>query len=202
VEINQDYLNFKNFILNNINFSIDDIEELISFSNINVFKKDHELIKQNEICNEVYFILSGSVKYSILNYKNKQMTFNFSFENSFASAYSIENNNIAKCDITCLEECKVISISIHLIRGFAKNSKKFETLKHLLTQRHLQELFNYVSDILSKKVIDRYNDLEINFPNINQRIPQYLVANYLGITKEHLSRLKRSRYLIKKDRFE
>jgi hypothetical protein len=45
----------------------------------------------------------------------------------------------------------------------------------------------------SKSVIEKYDNLELNFPNIHQRIPQYLIASYLGITAVHLCNLKKCR---------
>ena len=41
-----------------------------------------------------------------------------------------------------------------------------------------------------KSIIEKYDHLEENFPNIHQRIPQYLIASYLGITPEALSKIR------------
>jgi CRP-like cAMP-binding protein len=91
----------------------------------------------------------------------------------------------------------MLLINVNSILKLAEKSKKFNDFTSELVEIQLLGLIDYVLDSVSKSVIDRYNSLEINFPNINQRVPQYLIANYLGVTKEHLSRLKGSRYLKK-----
>lgn len=87
----------------------------------------------------------------------------------------------------------MLTIPIQSIFELAKKPFKF-----LLTKNHLVELVNYVTDSLSKSVIARYNDLELAFPDINQSVPQYMIANYLGVSQAHLSRLKSSRNSLKK----
>ena len=54
-------------------------------------------------------------------------------------------------------------------------------------------LIDYITDLISHTVIERYNNLELRFPDINQNIPQYLIASYLGITPVHLCNLKKCR---------
>ncbi len=67
----------------------------------------------------------------------------------------------------------------------------------LLAEEHALELVNYIIDIDTKSLLDRYDNLENNFPNINQRVPQHMIASYLGITPVHLSNVKKSRKNIK-----
>lgn len=76
---------------------------------------------------------------------------------------------------------------------FSKKYQSFIFLIQKLTTKHLLKLIDYIAETISNPVIERYNNLETRFPNINQNIPQYLVANYLGVSKEHLSRLKKAR---------
>jgi signal-transduction protein with cAMP-binding, CBS, and nucleotidyltransferase domain len=197
LNINKHILQFRNYISNEVELSESEIDDLMEFSFIKNFKKDEILIKQFEPCTVVHFILSGSVKYSILDFKKGSNCINFKFENSFATAYSIINNNVSKFDVICLEDSIMLLINVNSILKLAEKSKKFNDFTSELVEIQLLGLIDYVLDSVSKSVIDRYNSLEINFPNINQRVPQYLIANYLGVTKEHLSRLKGSRYLKK-----
>jgi hypothetical protein len=62
-----------------------------------------------------------------------------------------------------------------------------------MAEAHVVELVNYIVDRDAKSIIEKYDHLEENFPNIHQRIPQYLIASYLGITPVHLCNLKKCR---------
>jgi CRP-like cAMP-binding protein len=59
-------------------------------------------------------------------------------------------------------------------------------------------MLEYVLERDTKSVIDRLDKLDQNFPNIHQRVPQYMIASYLGITPVYLSNLKKKRKLTKK----
>jgi hypothetical protein len=68
-----------------------------------------------------------------------------------------------------------------------------ERLGRYMAEAHVVELVNYIIDRDSKSIIEKYDSLEQYFPYIHQRVPQYLIASYLGITAVHLSNLKKSR---------
>jgi CRP-like cAMP-binding protein len=190
-------LYFRNYISKEIDLSEDEINILLDSSYVKNFKKDQTIINQFDPSPFVYFIISGAVKYSIVDYKKMTNCINFKFENTFINAFTILNNNISKFDVICIEDSIMLLIKVDSILNLSKKSTKFNDYILKLFDNQFLSLIDYVLDSVSKSVIDRYNNLEINFPNINQRIPQYLVANYLGVTKEHLSRLKSSRYVKK-----
>jgi hypothetical protein len=62
-----------------------------------------------------------------------------------------------------------------------------------MAEGHVVEMLNYIINRDSKSIIERYDLLELEYPNIHQRVPQRLIASYLGITLVHLSNLKKSR---------
>jgi len=62
-----------------------------------------------------------------------------------------------------------------------------------LAEAHALELVDYIIDVDTKSLVDRYDNLEKLFPNIHQRVPQHMIASYLGITPVHLSNVKKSR---------
>jgi CRP-like cAMP-binding protein len=191
--MNESYTYLKNYISKHVALSDEDINLVLNASQEKKFKREESIIRCNELCQNAYFLIKGSVQYSIKNIKNEKVIYTFRFEEKIVLAYSLYNNNIAKFDVNAIEDCTIISIPILSILELSEKSIAFEKFKFALTQTHLLELVNYVTDSISKTVLERYNDLELNFPNINQRIPQYLIANYLGVSQEHFSRLKKSR---------
>ena len=189
---------FRNYILQLVDLSIQEFDALLLTTCLKEFKKEQYVFSCNELCKEVYFIINGSVRYSLLNHKQNKIIFNFKFENNFVTSYSMLNNFVAKFDVICNEDCKVLSIPLQSIIDLRKKSHKFEMYIFSLINNNLIELVNYIADSLSKNVLERFDDIETKFLNINQRLPQYLIANYLGVTNEHLSRLKKSRISLNK----
>lgn len=190
--INQ-FNHFKTFIKKNSKISENEIDQLLLFCEVRKYKKGTLLYSKNNIYEEIFFILEGSVMYSITNTEKVEKIFDFRFINSLVTAYTYHNNNIAKFNVKCIEDCLLISIPIKNIITLSKKYQSFIFLIQKLTTNHLLKLIDYIAETISNPVIERYNNLETRFPNINQNIPQYLVANYLGVSKEHLSRLKKAR---------
>jgi hypothetical protein len=62
-----------------------------------------------------------------------------------------------------------------------------------MKKAHIIEMMNYVINRDSKSIIERYDLLEQEYPNIHQRVPQHMIASYLCITPVHLSNLKKNR---------
>ena len=62
-----------------------------------------------------------------------------------------------------------------------------------MAEGHIIEMLNYIINRDSKSIIERYDLLEKEYPNIHQRVPQRMIASYLCITPVHLSNLKKSR---------
>jgi CRP-like cAMP-binding protein len=157
------------------------------------YKKGEIIIKRDEVSANLYFLTKGIVKYSLINHNKEEVVYNFRQENSTLTAYSYYNHNIAKFNVECLEDCDVICIPIEAVGYVAQNFKNGAKLRSYLAEAHILELVNLLTEKDARSIIDRYNDIDVQFPNIHQRISQSIIANYLGVSQEHLSRLKKAR---------
>jgi hypothetical protein len=66
-----------------------------------------------------------------------------------------------------------------------------------MAEAHVVQMLQYVLQRDTKTIIERLDSIDISFPNIHQRVPQYMIASYLGITPVHLSNLKKRRKPLK-----
>jgi CRP-like cAMP-binding protein len=173
-----------------------DFEELIQYCAIEQFQKGDVVMKAGEKQNCIYFINQGIIK----NYVNKMdggtSIYGFRMENMLITGYALynyKNEYRAKLNIKCLEDCELISIPLQALKFMEEHSKSAHKVGRFLAEAHALELVDYIVDIDTKSLADRYDDLEKVFPNIHQRVPQHMIASYLGITPVHLSNVKKSR---------
>lgn len=160
------------------------------------FSKGDLIMRAGETQQNLYFITKGLVKNFIETEAGETKIYNFRTEGMQLTGYAVYNykdNLKALVNVKCIEDCTMIRLPFPVIQYVIENIKSGERLGRLMAEGHVVEMLNYIINRDSKSIIERYDLLEIEYPNIHQRIPQRLIASYLGITPVHLSNLKKSR---------
>jgi hypothetical protein len=75
-----------------------------------------------------------------------------------------------------------------------KNLKEGDKLGRLIAEFYFIYQDNRIKNLYARSAKERYDTITEVFPNIHNRVPQHMIASYLGITPVHLSRLKKSDY--------
>jgi len=160
------------------------------------FSKGDIIMKAGEAHQYLYFITKGIVKNYIETDFGETKIYNFRTEGmqiTGYAAYNYKDNLKALVSVQCIEDCIMIQIPFSVIKFVIENIKSGERLGRVMAEGHVVEMLNYIINRDSKSIIERYDLLELEYPNIHQRVPQRLIASYLGITPVHLSNLKKSR---------
>lgn len=192
---------FNGFIKKYVKMTETDLTDLNQKCKLFKFSKGDVIIKAGVTNHYFYFIVKGIVQYYIENEDGGSRIYNFRTENMTLAGYGPYNYKghfKAFMSVKCIEDCEMIQVPLDVLEYAVENYTYGERLGRYMAEAHVVELVNYIVDRDSKSFIEKYDNLELNFPNIHQRIPQYLIASYLGITAVHLCNLKKSRKLFKK----
>jgi len=189
---------FKQFIapfgLNEVDFTT-----LEQFCDFVTFSKGEEIMKAGDKQNFIYFVSKGIVRNYVLSSDGIVRTYGFRMENMLVTGYAIHNfkdEHRAVVNIECLEDCEMIRIPFSALRFMENQSKDAHKVARYLAEAHSMELVEFIIDNDTKSLLERYNNLEVNFPNIHQRLPQHIIASYLRVTPVHLSNVKKNRKLV------
>lgn len=158
--------------------------------------KGEVIIKSGLKVNCIYFICNGIVRNYIFTDNGEIKTYGFRIENMLVTGYGLhnyQNEYRAKVSVECLEDCTMIKIPLSALKIIEENSSESQKVARHLAENHLLGLVDFIIDVDTKSLLDRYNNLDNLFPNIHQRVPQHIIASYLGTTPVHLSRLKNAR---------
>jgi CRP/FNR family transcriptional regulator, anaerobic regulatory protein len=154
-------------------------------------KKGEFLTRQGETSRTVSFINKGLVRMFYVA-DGKEICTGFVPENEYISCYasfltqtpSIEN-------IDALEECELINLSYDDIQFLYKQYPVME----IFGRKIAEMLFILVSSQITRQLAlapeERYQSIVQTQPFIIQRVPQYMIASFIGITPEHLSRIRK-----------
>jgi CRP-like cAMP-binding protein len=187
---------FNSFIRSQVEMTDADLESFNQKCEIVEFTKGALIMKAGEPQQNLYFITKGIVKNYIETEAGETKIYNFRTEGMQVTGYASYNyrdNLKALVNVGCIEDCIMIQVPFSTIKYVIEHIKSGERLGRFMAECHVIDMLNYIINRDSKSIIERYDLLEIEYPNIQQRIPQRLIASYLGITPVHLSNLKKSR---------
>lgn len=155
------------------------------------FRKGDVLLREGQVCTDVYFILSGLIRLYVVA-DGKEICRQFFFENSFVSEYqSFLNQQPAFLSMDVLEDTEVLTFTWEDMQYFYREIPSFQLVGRKIAEYLFLKITERVNSFLTESPEVRYQNLVDSRPKVLQRIPQYMIASYLGITPEHLSRLRK-----------
>lgn len=154
--------------------------------------KNTPIVREGQVCNEAYFIAEGLVRLYARTADGKEVSRQFFFENSFFSEYqSFLTRLPSKNTADALEETELWWFTHDDIQRFYKQIPAFQVFGRVMAESLFLKISERVNSFLTETPEARYQQLVSSRPKVLQRIPQYMIASYLGITPEHLSRLRK-----------
>lgn len=174
----------------------DDLEWSV-FKNYLTFqsvKKKKHFAEPGKVCNDIAFIISGSVRYYYIK-DGDEITSYFSFENELAGSYkSYLTRQPGVIYIQALEDTELITISHTSMQQMLDSEilgYKMERFGRKVAEYYLICYDDRMSSFITKTPEERYLDLLNSGREIMQRMPQHYIAHFLGITPVSLSRIRR-----------
>lgn len=171
-----------------------DIEEFKSRANLKTLKKDEFFITECKICSQLGFIIKGGFKYFLLH-DGKELVKDFVFEKTFFTAFtSFVLRQPSEIYIQALENSEILVWNYEDVNlWFAEKVGWQEFGRKIAEQLYIRKEKREIA-FLKYSANERYRQLLLDFPEISQRVPQHLLSSYLGITPEHLSRIRANKY--------
>jgi hypothetical protein len=187
---------FNRFITKHVDMTEAELDSFNQKCDIVEFSKGDIIMKVGEPQQNLYFITKGIVKNYIETDFGETKIYNFRTEGMQVTGYAVYNykdNLKSLVNVKCIEDCIMIKMPFSVIQFVIEHIQSGERLGRLMAEGHVVEMLNYIIKRDSKSIIERYENLEVEYPNIQNRISQRMIASYLGITPVHLSNLKKSR---------
>ena len=154
------------------------------------FPKGHILLRQDTICNYLYFIDSGLARTFYLK-DGKDVTDWISAENSFAcSLISFITRQPDMRSIELLEPSILYSLHYNDIEYLCSKHHDIEKFYRRLVSIGMVQLLQKIDAFHFSTALQRYKTLMATHPTLLHRVPLGMIASYLGITQETLSRIR------------
>ena len=154
-------------------------------------KRKHQyLIQEGEFVNKEFWVIKGCLKTYFYDDNNKEHILQFATENWWTSDYeALINKTKAKTSIDCLEDCELLYITGENRDKLTSDMHKMERFWATKSKMGRIALQNRILSLLKNSAKERYDLLLEQYPHLFQRVPKKLIAAYLGVSRETLSRL-------------
>ena len=168
----------------------DNANVILSLLKDKMIKKNTVLLSEGEICNK-NFILKNGVARKYFMHSDKEITTEiylegdvaFSFE-SFTNQTKATENIVAVTDL----ECFVIDYKDY------KDAKTrfgwFAEIDLMFIERYTIQLEHKIKELATLNAAERYQNILIHFPELVQQVPLKIIASYLNVSVERLSRIR------------
>ena len=185
------YSSFLNYINKYIDLTEKEIAFLRSNTNYKKYLKGHYIVQQGAVCKHTNFIISGCTKNFYVDQQGQEHIVTFAIENWWsADLSSFITQTPSDFNVKCIEATEVIQFTYQNQDEIFQNIPKMETLFRKLLEKALVSSQKRIVNNFSLSAKDQYLYFKKQYSTIEQRVPQYMVASYLGITKEFLSKIK------------
>lgn len=168
-------------------------EETILLSKLSYRKylKGQYVVQQGDVCKYSGFVISGCTRTFYVDDEGQEHIVMFSAENWWASEIgSFVSQTPSDYNVQCIEDTELIQLSYIDQEELFKEIPKLERFFRLILEKAFVASQKRIITSFSLTAKEQYLNFKNKYPKLEHRIPQYMVASYLGISREFLSRVK------------
>ncbi len=186
------FMGLKTFIEKICPISDYDWQQVKENAHYQTFSKHEILLNANNLSGKLWFIYNGVVRNVYLTAEGKEFNKSFILGPSFSGSMTeIITGQASRFSIEVLEDTATIIIPIKWFNQMSQSNTTFSLVALALSQQLAFKKEQREAAFLLDDASCRYQSFILEYPSIEDRIPAYHIASYLGITEVALSRIKR-----------
>jgi len=174
-----------------ININDEEFASILSFFQELEVKKKHNLMLSGEVCKSMYFVGKGCLRKFFINEKGVEQTTEFAIENWWITdTFAYERQITSDFCIQAVERSTILVIDFQTQEALLKKHPVMERYFRMIYQRAYAASERRIRYLYEMTREELYVNFSTQYPWFIQRIPQYLIASFLGFTPEYLSEIR------------
>jgi CRP-like cAMP-binding protein len=155
-------------------------------------RKKQYLLQEGDVCKYQAFVEKGILRSYTIDDKGNEHILQFASEGWWiADLSSFLTGEPSVFNMDCLENAELLLISKPSWELLLQKIPKLEHYFRIIIQNHLVTTQKRLLQSLSEQAAERYRRFTKTYPDCVQRVPQHMIASYLGISRETLSRIRK-----------
>ena len=175
-----------------VKISDEEFADIIKCFQAQTFKKKENLLNEGQVCKINYFVLKGILRKFFINEKGVEQTTEFAIENWWMTeTFSYLNQTPTEFYIQAVENAEVLAIHQNAYNNLLEKHPIMEKYFRCIYQKACAAAQMRIKFLYEHSREELYHHFRRSQPGFLQRVPQYLIASYLGFTPEYLSEIRR-----------
>ncbi|KAF2339458.1 Crp/Fnr family transcriptional regulator [Flavobacterium tistrianum] len=177
-----------------IELSEEETNQFVSHFKIKKIKKRQFIVQPDFVAKYRSYVVEGALRAYVVNDEGQEHTIAFAIEDWWISDYnSYIYQQPATMFVVALEDAVLLQIDFETENKLKMANPKFETFFRITAERTAAFFQRRIITNLTSSAEERYDKFITQFPLISNRVPQYALASYLGMTTEFLSKIKNNK---------
>jgi len=182
---------FEAYLTSQGNFTEEELRLIRSRAIIRKLRRKQLILKEGEISQHKIFVVKGLLKTYQLKDDGTEHILRFSPERSWtADAQSYTHQTPTRYNIEALENSEVMLWSAHDLHELFNDVPAFKDYSNKLMADTLYASHDRILMNISYTSEEKYQDFITSYPDVFRRVPLHMVASYLGVSRETLSRIR------------
>ena len=183
----------KQHVSNTIDLTDEQFSYFFSHFEQQSYKKGQSIISEGDKVENEYFVLDGCLKSFYINDEVKMFILQFAMPGWWASDYNaLYNGTRATINVDCITNAETLSLSNTSREKLCKEIHQVEYFFRWRTNRGYAAAQKKMLSFMNNDARHRYEELMAQYPALYNLVPKHLIAAYLGVSRETLSRLYNS----------
>jgi len=154
--------------------------------------KHEMLLQEGEVCRNTFFVEKGLLRMYSIDKNGKEHVIQFAPENwLIGDRSSLYFNEKSRYYIEVVEDSEVLFLQPDFFSKLLEEFPNTIEKNDLIIQKHVKSLQDRINSLLGETAEERYLKFIKMYPDLLLRVPQWMIASYLGITPESLSRVRK-----------
>lgn len=188
------YPNFINHISKYVELDDHSVARLNQYISPLKLKRKEFLLKEGQVCQSIYFVEKGCLRMYFIDDKLNEQITQFALEHWWmADHFSFLDNKPSPYFIQTIEKSEILAISTTSFEEMLRELPQMERYFRINMQRAVaasQLRLKYTYEMSKEEF---YQHFSTSFPEFVQRVPQYMIASYLGLTPQYVSELRKKK---------
>ncbi|MDY0931301.1 MULTISPECIES: Crp/Fnr family transcriptional regulator [Chryseobacterium] len=154
--------------------------------------KHEMLLQEGQVCRNTFFVEKGLLRMYSIDKNGKEHVIQFAPENwLIGDRSSLYFNEKSRYYIEAVEDSEVLFLQPDFFSKLLEEFPNTIEKNDLIIQKHVKSLQDRINSLLGETAEERYLKFIKMYPDLLLRVPQWMIASYLGITPESLSRVRK-----------